>query len=84
VEGAPEAMALAAPTPTGKQDSAVRLGYAANGQAVTYVLGEQWRWDQVSTCPIDHVVLWAREFRYDGARAQRPDGPAQQCQLARR
>jgi len=55
--------------------------YAHNGDAVTYVMGEQWCWDQASeqSCTgqgffdptaAKYKKLWAREFRYDGARAR--------------
>jgi RHS repeat-associated protein len=52
--------------------TAVRLGYAANGRAVTFIHDESWCWDQVSSCPVtsSYKINWAREFRYDGARAR--------------
>jgi len=48
--------------------TAVRLGYAANGRAVTFIHDESWCWDQ--GCPTDYAITWAREFRYDGARSR--------------
>jgi len=62
------AAAAAAPPPGGPQYSAVRLGYAHNGQAVTFAHGETWTGS--SGCPSDYQIPWAREFRYDGARAR--------------
>ena len=60
--------------PTGtKQYTATRFEYAKNGETVTYVLGEQWCWDSVTTTqsctqpPLSdptnsYKVLWAREL----------------------
>ncbi len=48
------------------QYEATRLGYARNGQAVTYGLGETW--DHNGTFITNHTVTYAREFRYDAAR----------------
>ncbi len=50
---------------------ATRFGYALNGTAVTYILGEQW--DDADPDPevyqiVDYAITYAREFRYDGAR----------------
>jgi RHS repeat-associated protein len=64
--------------PTGSNKyTATRFEYAKNGATVTYVMGESWCWNEVSTqtCPYtdpttNYQVLWAREFRYDGARAR--------------
>ena len=51
--------------------SAVRLVYAANGEAVTYVLGEEWEWDgNPAHCPTGYAITFARAFRYDAARAR--------------
>jgi len=51
--------------------TAIRLGYAQNGRTVTFVHDESWCWDQVSTsCPTNYQIGYAREFRYDGARAR--------------
>ncbi len=52
---------------------ATRFGYAANGSAVVYILGETWNEDGSSGSPLDgcvdsYTVSYAREFRYDGAR----------------
>jgi len=44
------------------------LGYARNGQAVVFAHGETWTGS--SGCPSDYQIPWAREFRYDGARAR--------------
>jgi hypothetical protein len=57
---------------------ATRFEYAKNGATVTYVMGESWCYDGVSSqsCyggidpTTNYQVLWAREFRYDGARAR--------------
>jgi len=50
---------------------ATRFGYAQNGEAVTVIHDEQWCWDGTATGTVtDHKVNWAREFRYDGARAR--------------
>ena len=57
-------------TGTQKTYTATRFEYAKNGQTVTYVTGESWCWDQVATCPTNYAVTYAREFRYDGARAR--------------
>jgi len=49
--------------------SSTRLGYAANGQALSYVLGETWTWDgDPLNCPTVYAITYAREFRYDGPR----------------
>jgi len=49
--------------------TATRLEYASNGEAVSYVLGEHWCSSLSGTAtPTNYEVLWAREFRYDGAR----------------
>jgi RHS repeat-associated protein len=70
------AAALAAVAATGctaplKQYTAIRLGYAANGRAVTFVHDESWCWDgNPANCPTNYTVTYAREFRYDGARAR--------------
>ena len=58
--------------------TAIRFGYAKNGQAVTHVVGESWCWDEPAYCsstgvPGYYKVNWAREFRYDGARARYMD-----------
>ena len=54
-----------------KKYTATRFEYAKNGQTVTYVLGEEWCSDgNPANCPTNYKVLWAREFRYDGARAR--------------
>jgi len=67
------AAAMAAPPPPpptgGSQYTAVRLGYANNGRTVTFAHGETWTGS--SGCPTsDYQIPWAREFRYDGARAR--------------
>ena len=49
--------------------NSTRLIYASNGSAVAYVTGESWEWDGVSD-PTDYDITYAREFRYDGARAR--------------
>ncbi len=48
------------------QYQATRLGYARNGRAVTYALGETW--DYNGTFITSHTITYAREFRYDSAR----------------
>jgi len=45
-----------------------RFDYAKNCSAVTHVVGEEWCWNGVSSCPEDYEVVFAREFRYDGSR----------------
>jgi RHS repeat-associated protein len=55
--------------------TAIRLGYAANGRAVTFVHDESWCTvaGQTTCAPAttnQYAVAWAREFRYDGARAR--------------
>ncbi len=50
--------------------SATRLGYAQNGQAVTFAVGETWNWTGGAPDPTGYDVTYAREFRYDGARAR--------------
>ncbi len=48
---------------------AVRFGYAVNGTAVGFVMGERWRWDpDAGGDPTDFEITYAREFRYDGGR----------------
>jgi len=58
--------------PTQTKYNATRFEYAKNGETVTYVIGEQWCWNGVSGCEAlgSYQVTWAREFRYDGARAR--------------
>jgi RHS repeat-associated protein len=54
-----------------KQYTATRFEYAKNGEAVTYAMGEQWCSDgNPANCPTSYNALWAREFRYDGARSR--------------
>jgi hypothetical protein len=49
--------------------TATRFGYAFNNLAVTFAVGETW--DDATVCPpVNYHVTWAREFRYDGARAR--------------
>ena len=65
--------------------TATRFEYAKNGQTVTYVLGEEWCWDRnPEHCPDPgtYKVLWAREFRYDGARARYMNAPLDPVTLA--
>ncbi len=50
--------------------SATRLGYAQNGTAVTFAVGETWNWTGGAPDPTGYDVTYAREFRYDGARAR--------------
>jgi len=53
------------------QYSGVRFGYAKNDRALTFAVGETWEWDENPLhCPTNYNVEWAREFRYDGARAR--------------
>ncbi len=54
--------------------SAVRFGYANNGRTATFVHNESWTWDEVSS-PENYTIDWAREFRYDGARARYMNRP---------
>jgi RHS repeat-associated protein len=48
------------------------VGYAKNGETVTYVLGETWEADGADpdTCPESYDITFAREFRYDSGRAR--------------
>jgi RHS repeat-associated protein len=46
-----------------------RLVYASNGSAVSYVTDESWEWDGEND-PTNYNITYAREFRYDGARAR--------------
>jgi hypothetical protein len=46
--------------------SATVMEYAANGQAMTYVMGETWNNDGSGI--EDYTRVYAREFRYDGGR----------------
>ncbi|MDO8629916.1 MAG: hypothetical protein Q7R41_05435, partial [Phycisphaerales bacterium] len=49
--------------------TATRFGYAFNGRTVTFAMGETW--DDATVCPpVNYHIEWAREFRYDGARAR--------------
>ncbi len=52
-----------------REYAAVRFEYAVNGTAVSFVMGERWRWDpDAGGNPTDFEITYAREFRYDGAR----------------
>ncbi len=52
-----------------KEFTATRMEYAYNDEAVSYVVGEHWCSNAAgTTTPTKYEVLWAREFRYDGAR----------------
>ena len=83
VAGEGSVQALAGPGSycgTGKTEfNAVRFGYAKNGETVTFVHDEKWCWNpNWSSCSSDpltssvtkYAITWAREFRYDGARAR--------------
>ncbi|MBN4058960.1 RHS repeat-associated core domain-containing protein [bacterium AH-315-J04] len=48
--------------------AATRFGYAKNGEAVTYMLGETWNTGTSGNCVNDYTITYAREFRYDGSR----------------
>ena len=51
----------------------MRLKYAQNAGVVTFALGEKWNWDGIqehNPDPQSYQVTFAREFRYDGARAR--------------
>ena len=54
---------LADPEPSEKKYCSTYLKYATNGQAVTYLVGEEWTYPES-----DYAVTFAREFWYDGAR----------------
>ncbi len=54
--------------------SAVRFVYANNGRTATFVHDESWTWDE-SSAPENYTINWAREFRYDGARARYMNRP---------
>jgi RHS repeat-associated protein len=47
--------------------AATKLVYAANGSAVAYVAGETW---DGTDAEATYNITYAREFRYDGARAR--------------
>ncbi|MCH7704377.1 MAG: RHS repeat-associated core domain-containing protein, partial [Planctomycetes bacterium] len=49
--------------------SATLFSYASNGSAVSFVLGETWT-DTGACEEQNYVVTYAREFRYDAARAR--------------
>ncbi len=67
---------------TGKRYTAIRLGYAVNGRTVTYAHDEEWCWDGAQACPTNYTRTWAREFRYDGARARYMNRPLNPTTLA--
>ena len=49
--------------------TATWLKYATNGQAVTFVVGEEWdAYAGSPGCPENYTITYAREFWYDGAR----------------
>ncbi len=49
--------------------SSTWFGYARNGQTVSYAVGETWNWNGVrGHDPTNYTIVFAREFRYDGAR----------------
>ena len=53
--------------------TAIRMGYAFNGRAMTHVHDETWTWDgQQTSCPTGYSISWGREFRYDGPRQVTP------------
>jgi len=70
--------------PTGtNQYTGTRFEYAKNGETVTYALGEQWCWDpEVGGCPTNYTVTYARELRYDGARARYMSAPLNPATMA--
>jgi len=50
---------------------ATRFEYACNGVVVTYAMGESWDADVTDPATVlNPHINWAREFRYDGARAR--------------
>ncbi len=57
---------LADPEPEEKRYQSTYLKYAKNGQAVTYIVGEEWNY--LESWLADYAVTFAREFWYDGAR----------------
>ncbi len=60
---------LANPEPGEREYHATYLKYATNGQAVTYLLGEEWDWNGNPYSEVyNYTVTFAREFWYDGAR----------------
>ncbi len=69
---------------TGRRYTAVRLGYAINGRTVTYAHDEEWCWDGSAACEVQgsYKTTWAREFRYDGARARYMNRPLNPTTLA--
>jgi len=59
------------PEPGQPRFSATLMNYAANGQAVTYIMGEAWNNDGPAIA--DYAQSYRREFRYDGARQRYMD-----------
>ncbi len=60
---------LANPEPGEREYQATYLRYATNGQAVTYLLGEEWDWNGNPLAEVtNYAVTFGREFWYDGAR----------------
>jgi len=62
---------LEAPEPGQPRFSGTLMHYAANGQAVTYVMGETW--NNEGSGIADYTQTYAREFRYDGGRQRYMD-----------
>jgi RHS repeat-associated protein len=51
--------------------TATRFGYGMNDRTLSFAVGESWTWDgNAANCPQGYNITWAREFRYDGARAR--------------
>lgn len=58
--------------PGQREITAVRFGYAFNGQSVTIVHDERWCAWNANNQPVSgtYAIHWGREFRYDSARAR--------------
>ncbi|MFQ5464116.1 MAG: hypothetical protein ACE5E5_16000, partial [Phycisphaerae bacterium] len=62
------------PGPGDPELTAVRFDYASNGEAVAYVVGEQWD-ENASGNAENYDVSFVREFRYDSGRQRYLDRP---------
>ena len=44
-----------------EQYESIRMGYAKNGQAVSYVMGESWTWTGGGASPTSYEIAYAHE-----------------------
>ncbi len=58
------------PGPGEKRFSATWLKYGGNEQTVTFAVGDEWDVDEGVPIEESYEILWAREYRYDQARAR--------------